>query len=65
MFFRLKSEALGQIVESKIPRLCCRERLETGQPDAGHNIHARLPRDRTRSCPGNNGVAPGEQDGTR
>ncbi len=37
---------------------------ETGQPDAGHNIHARLPRHRTRSCPGNNGGAPGEQDGT-
>ncbi len=37
---------------------------ETGKPDAGHNIHARLPRHRTRSGPGNNGVAPGEQDGT-
>ncbi len=37
---------------------------ETGQPDAGQGIHALLPRHRTRSCPGNNGVAPGEQDGT-
>ncbi len=37
---------------------------ETGQPDAGHNIHARLPRRRHTVLPRQQWCCPGEQDGT-